>query len=132
MKRFIYILSALALTMFFTGCTTKHSITLNDKYTPKANTKISVGNIANKTSETFELNIEQMTRDAFAKKLAKDDLLWIQDNNPKITLNVGILEYAEGNAFKRWVMPGWGATILTIEADLKKAAVIFQLPFLAM
>jgi len=61
-----------------------------------------------------------MTRDAFAKKLAKDNLLWLQDNNPKITLNVGILEYSEGNAFKRWLIPGWGATILIIEADLKE------------
>ena len=40
--------------------------------------------------------------------------------NSNIDLEVSILNYEEGNAFKRWLMPGWGATILNVEAILKE------------
>jgi len=33
-------------------------------------------------------------------------------------LDINILKYSEGNAFKRWIWPSWGATELTIEAKL--------------
>ena len=30
-----------------------------------------------------------------------------------------IVGYKKGSAFKRWMMPGWGATELSIRCDLK-------------
>ena len=42
------------------------------------------------------------------------------NNESKIDLQVSILDYQEGNAFKRWLLPGWGATVLKVEATLKE------------
>lgn len=32
--------------------------------------------------------------------------------------NCRILGYEKGDAFKRWLMPGWGSTVLTVQCDL--------------
>jgi len=33
-------------------------------------------------------------------------------------LNLNITDYRPGSAFKRWALPGWGATVLTVKGDL--------------
>lgn len=116
----IFMSGALLSGLFiFSGCSGKHTLVLNENYVPKQNAKIEVEAIANKTSQTFEIDIQEMLRESLNKKLEADGILWANTNNPKLQLNVDIIEYLEGNAFKRWIMPGWGATILTIEATLK-------------
>ena len=59
-----------------------------------------------------------MLTDAFAKELRKETMLWDGGSDTKLVLNSKIVEYAKGNAFKRWLLPGWGSTVLTIQCDL--------------
>ncbi len=33
-------------------------------------------------------------------------------------MNVNIIEYRKGDAFKRWLWPGYGSTVLVVEAIL--------------
>ncbi len=40
------------------------------------------------------------------------------DADPAYTLNATIVHYQPGNAFSRWLMPGAGATVLSVEATL--------------
>lgn len=105
--------------ILFSGCTAKHSLVFNEDYKPKENTKIELNEVSNKTSQKFELDVEQMLKEALNKKLDVENMLWANEKNSKLQLNVYILEYSEGDAFKRWLMPGWGATVLTVEATLK-------------
>lgn len=116
----ILIVSILVGGLFvFSGCSSKHSLVLNENYTPKQDVKIEVEAVANKTSKTFEIDIQEMLKKSLNKKLEVDGILWVNNENSKLQLNIDIMEYSEGNAFKRWLIPGWGATVLTIEAILK-------------
>lgn len=116
----ILIISILVGGLFvFSGCSSKHSLVLNENYTPKQDAKIEVEAVANKTSQTFEIDIQKMLKKSLNKKLEADGILWVNNENSKLQLNIDIMEYSEGNAFKRWLVPGWGATVLTIEATLK-------------
>ncbi len=47
-------------------------------------------------------------------------MLWTDGQPHKVVLACKIVEYDEGNAFKRWLLPGWGATVLSIQCDMKK------------
>ena len=116
------ILSSVLMIMVITGCgTVQHKVTFQDNYLPQSQTKIEVGTVTNETGETFDVNIEQMLTDALAEELRKEVMLWDGGNNTKLVLSSKIVEYAKGDAFKRWLLPGWGSTVLTIQCDLKNA-----------
>ena len=118
-KPFFILLSVLTITAL-TGCgTVQHRVTFQDNYLPQAQTKIEVGSVTNETGATFDINIEQMLTDALAEELRKEAMLWDGGNNPKLVLNSKIVEYVKGNAFKRWLLPGWGSTVLIIQCDLR-------------
>ncbi len=82
-------------------------------------TKVLVGEVANKTGESFA--IEAMQRDAMVDELAKKKLLGQQGAPDLVTKNVNIIEYRKGDAFKRWLLPGYGSTVLVVEATLLDA-----------
>jgi len=114
------ILLSIVTIMALTGCgSVQHKVSFQDNYAPQAQTKIEVGQVTNETEETFDVNIEQMLTDAFAEELRKEEMLWDGGSNTKLVLNSKIVEYAKGDAFKRWLLPGWGSTVLTIQCDLK-------------
>ena len=114
----IIILSFL-VTFLFIGCSTKSSLVLKEGYKFGNNPKISIDKITNNTSKVYEHNIEEFMKEALFEELKNNELL-VLNNESKIDLQVSILEYEEGNAFKRWILPGWGATVLKIEAILKE------------
>lgn len=117
MKKLI-LSSMLFFLILFTGCSTKSSLVLKEGYKFENKPKINVENITNNTSKVYEQNIEQLMKDALLEELKNNELLVLGDES-KIDLEVSILDYQEGNAFKRWVLPGWGATTLNLEATLK-------------
>ena len=39
-------------------------------------------------------------------------------------LDCKIVEYDKGNAFKRWLLPGWGSTALSIECNLREGSLV--------
>ena len=105
--------------MTLIGCgAVQHKVTFQD-YSPQSQTKIEVGQVTNETKETFDVNVEQMLTDAFAEELRKETMLWDGGSDTKLVLSSKIVEYAKGDAFKRWLLPGWGSTVLTIQCDLK-------------
>lgn len=121
LRHFPILLSVLTI-MVLTGCgTVQHKVSFKDNYSPQSQTKIEVGTVTNETGETFDVNIEQMLTDALAEELRKEVMLWDGGNNTKLVLSSKIVEYAKGDAFKRWLLPGWGSTVLTIQCDLKNA-----------
>jgi hypothetical protein len=80
-----------------------------------------VGEVANKTGASFDIDIEAMLRDAVVNELTKENLLGEQGTPGIVSMNVNIIEYRKGDAFKRWLWPGYGSTILVIEANLLDA-----------
>ncbi|MGB5405883.1 MAG: DUF4410 domain-containing protein [Thiogranum sp.] len=105
--------------IFLAACgTVEHSVKVEDQQAFGTDTKILVGEVSNKTGETFNIDIEAMLRDAIENELAKDNLLGTQDSPDVVKMNLNIIEYREGDAFKRWLWPGYGSTVLVIEATL--------------
>jgi hypothetical protein len=118
MKSLLYIFPLL----FLAACgTVEHSVRVEDQQAFGVTTKILVGEVANKTGESFDIDIAAMLRDAMVNELAKENLLGQQGASDLVTMNVNIIEYRKGDAFKRWLWPGYGSTVLVVEATLLDA-----------
>ena len=104
------------------GCgTVRHSVDLQEDYVIKTDAKIEVGKVTNGTGLTFDIDIEKLLADALEESLREEKLLSTIPSEPRLIITSKIAEYEPGNAFKRWLMPGWGSTVLRIECDLMDA-----------
>lgn len=77
--------------------------------------------MVNSTGEIFDIEAEKMLGNALVNALIKEELLWTGGEGNKLVLTGKIIEYEKGNAFKRWLLPGWGSTILSVQCDLKES-----------
>ena len=108
--------------LFLTACgTVEHSVRVEDEQAFGADTRIMVGEVANKTGESFDIDIEAMLREAVVNELTKESLLGQKGVPGVVTMDVNIIEYRKGDAFKRWLWPGYGSTVLVVEATLLDA-----------
>jgi Domain of unknown function (DUF4410) len=112
--------AAITLTaLFVVGCgTVQHKVSLEQGYRVQPGTKVAVGAIKNTTGQSFDIDIEKMLGDALTQTLKDRNLYWTSDPAPKLILHADIVEYSKGDAFKRWLMPGYGATALVVRATL--------------
>ena len=118
----VSILSCMALFLLSACGTVQHKMNLLNNFTPDSATGVEVGKVTNETGKTFdpEINVEDMLRRALTEKLTAEKLLWSNTTPKKLVLDSKILDYDAGDAFKRWLLPGWGATVLTIQSDLRQ------------
>lgn len=108
--------------LFLAACgTVEHSVRVEDVQAFSADTKILVGEVTNKTGEHFDADIEAMLRSAVVTELGDENLLGQAGAPGVVTMNVNIIEYRKGDAFKRWLWPGYGSTVLVVEATLLDA-----------
>jgi hypothetical protein len=120
-RSFIRLLMLIFSLSLITACgSVQHKVDFKSGYAPKQGTKIEVGKVTNETGSQPQVNIEQLLRDSLAARLKKDNLLFEEIGSERMTVDTKILEYSEGDAFKRWLLPGWGATVLTIQSDLRE------------
>lgn len=121
--RFLHLAAITGIILAQYGCgTVDHKLTLKDNYTAQAGTSIEVGKVSNETGQTFEVNMEQLMTEALAEKLRTEGMFLTDGSATKIVITSKIVEYDEGNAFKRWLLPGWGATVLSVQCDLKEGS----------
>jgi uncharacterized protein DUF4410 len=110
------------LALAVTGCgSVSHQAQFQPTYVPKADTRIEVGPVTNETGKAFDVDIPKMFTDALTERLTDDQLLWgggSQDVGHLI-ITTKIIDYDKGDAFKRWLLPGWGSTVLSMHCDLK-------------
>ena len=118
----IGVLSCIALFLLSACGTVEHKVNLLNNFIPDQATGVEVGKVTNETGKTFdpEVNVEDMLRRALTEKLTAEKLLWSNATTKKLVLDSKILDYDQGDAFKRWLLPGWGATVLTIQSDLRQ------------
>lgn len=82
-----------------------------------ADITFEVLSVTNETSESFDFEAESELKEQLNEELKKSGYLRTNEES-RIGLNVRIVDYQKGNAFKRWLMPGFGSTLLRVEADL--------------
>lgn len=123
LTRFLHLVASTGVILALYGCgAVDHKLVLKDNYIPQAGTTIAVGKVTNTTGQTFEVNVEQLLAEALAEKLRTEGMLVTKGVANNIVITSNIVEYDEGNAFKRWLLPGWGATVLSVQCDLKEGS----------
>jgi hypothetical protein len=106
--------------IFFGACAyVQHRASINKDYFPKEDVRIKVTKVVNDTGYTFDVDIEQLLANTLEQQLMEEKLLNLGQMEPNLFLESRIIGYKKGSAFKRWVMPVWGATELAIRCDLK-------------
>jgi hypothetical protein len=111
----LILVAAVALTAC--GSSSRKSDFSQD-YKAQQNTKVELLGIKNDTGQTFDVDIETLLSDALSTELNRQALLWKGDAGPRVSLKASIIEYEKGDAFKRWLVPGWGATVVTIRCEV--------------
>jgi hypothetical protein len=104
------------------GCgSVSHQAQFEPNYVPKADTRIEVGSVTNETGKAFDVDIPKMFTDALTERLTDDQLLWSGGSQDvtHLIITTKIIDYDEGDAFKRWLLPGWGSTVLSMHCELK-------------
>ena len=115
------VLGALAITV--SGCgSVQHSAQFEPTFVPKADTRIEAGPVTNDTGQTFDVDLPQMFTDALTQELQSQNLLWTAGaQGDHLIIATKILEYDPGNAFKRWLWPGYGSTVINLHCELKES-----------
>jgi uncharacterized lipoprotein YajG len=117
----IFMKVLMCAVLVFIGCATgPETSKIQSSGLPKPGAKIVLSSIENKSGETFEYDVENLLRNAIEAALKKENLsadTAIQ--TPDFALSLFITEYRPGNAFKRWLIPFYGATVLAVEGDLR-------------
>ncbi len=117
--RFVGVLVWFAWATTLAACgSVQHELRLNDGYLPQPGTNVEVEAVSNATGQTFDIDVEQMFWAALSEKLGHAQLSRPGTSGPKLALRTKIVEYEKGDAFKRWLLPGWGATVLSVHSDV--------------
>lgn len=111
-----------AALLFTFGCSTKGEyVAVQGAPAIEAGALFSPGEITDSTGfkfpegETDTVDLREAMREALEKALREKGA--IGDGSPW-TVNVDLVDYAPGNAFARWLMPGAGATKLKAVATV--------------
>lgn len=84
-----------------------------------AEARFTVGEIANVSGETFEEDVITFLREALVRKLRENRLYHEgEEGVPQLVITARIVDYEPGNAFKRWLLPGFGSTVLSVEGEV--------------
>lgn len=104
---------------FIGGCATPgtkgpgKALSLNPDY------KYKIKQITVTDTEKYEIDAAELLRTALENSLREKGLL-LEDASQKehYVISAQILDYDMGNAFKRWLMPGYGSTALGVHTDV--------------
>lgn len=103
------------------SCTAQKPRLLDQAPLLPTNAKIEVTSV--ETAVPVEgIDAASLLAAALRHQLAKRDALWqSQPGAARLSLDIDITQYEAGNAFKRWLLPGYGATVLAVRGSLKAA-----------
>jgi hypothetical protein len=121
MKIIYSVMLACALLLVSSCGTVAHKTSVDDSLHDEVDintVRFSIGSVQNKTAKDFDVDIIAMMSEELAKELKVKQLFWQDDSEYRVTLNIDIIEYQKGDAFKRWIMPGLGSTILKVQCHV--------------
>ncbi len=110
----------LMLVLFLcSSCVTPGALKPVGEGLPRPGAKVMVGTVTNVGVGTSELHIEQKLLDELRQALQEENILGGGTGAPAdFRLDLRITRYEPGNAFKRWLIPGYGSTVLELEGEL--------------
>jgi hypothetical protein len=112
--------------MLLSGCgSVTQSTKLEPGFVPQKSYAVSVGEITNVSppapdDEKVDLDPTEALREAVLRRLLEQGISTIPvSGSAHYVLVSEIREYRPGDAGKRWLMPGYGSTILWVESELR-------------
>lgn len=111
------------LVIMVSGCTGAGSAVKGDSsLLPKPGALVELRDVKNASGQTFDVDVEATLRRAMHAALEQERLEWRSGARPdRLVLDLRITEYRPGNAFQRWLLPGYGSTVLAVEGTVKEA-----------
>jgi len=101
------------------ACATPGPDALEEGERIRLGARFALGQIDGRAPAVGEIDAERLLREALERALAERKLRWSGDAaEDHYLLNMEIAAYEPGNAFKRWLLPGHGATILHVQGAL--------------
>lgn len=88
---------------------------------PRPGATVELGKITCDVARQLDFNPSDLLRETLVTALKEEHLLWPGDNTPRFNFSARIVDYEPGNAFKRWVLPGWGSTVLEVRGELQES-----------
>lgn len=113
----------IGLLIVTTGCVTPSTMKGKSGMLPKPGTHVELRSVTNVSGATFEVDAVGLLRQAMGKALSDEELAWSTGDSPDhFIVHLEIAEYRPGNAFKRWLLPGYGSTVLAVQGRLTDAS----------
>jgi uncharacterized protein DUF4410 len=115
----------LLVGLVLSGCgAVSHESALLGDYVPARGMRVEVGKVSNATGQAptvdgEPLDIERLLTEKLTEKLRSDNFLGAGSPDRRLVLDSRITEYEPGDAFKRWLLPGWGSTVVAVEGELR-------------
>ena len=115
MKKHFTLTMALFLVLL-SGCATNSMIEVVNPDALGDDIKVASLEVKNATGQVFDIDIESMLEEGLLAELDEQNIF--DKTEGVFNLSVSIIQYEKGSAMARWIMPGMGATILSVEASL--------------
>jgi len=110
-----------ALLVLAQGCATPTKTRSLSDALPRPGARVVMKSVTNRSGRTFDTDVSAELRAAMVKQLEARRLLASEPPaKGDLRLDLGITEFRPGSAFKRWALPGWGATVLGINGTLQE------------
>ncbi|MEI6066878.1 MAG: YajG family lipoprotein [Methylococcaceae bacterium] len=120
-----FILVILFTVALLSGCATREIKTTGGEVAdilPKPGATVEVGKITVEGKKQLDFDPAVLLNEALVSALKEEQLLGSGDKTaPRFLFDVKIVDYEPGNAFKRWIIPGWGSTLLNVRGELRTA-----------
>lgn len=110
---------SLAFILFIVGCgATRFDTKLPDSFSLKEGQTIEFLPIENVTGKTLDPPADRIFDEYMGNLLKERKLLNLSSQPALVVLKSKLTEYEAGNAFGRWLLPGLGTTVCTVDAEL--------------
>jgi uncharacterized lipoprotein YajG len=108
-----------AMSLVIAGCATPGSEGPGKTLSLDPDYKYTIKQITVADKDKFEVDPAKLLRTALEDSLRSKGIL-LDDASPQkhYAISAQILDYEMGNAFKRWLMPTYGSTILGVHTDV--------------
>ena len=111
--------ASISLLVVLAGCASSSSINVVGDSLVASNLSIDSVTVTNSTGENFDgADVIALMRSATEDQVMKKNLKRPMSGT-SYNLEIDIVQYSKGNAVARWMLPGAGKTILSVEARLK-------------
>jgi hypothetical protein len=112
--------NVLLFSVVLLGCgATSFDDKLPESVTLPPGGKLELLPIENSTGHELTVRVDQIFNDYMMKRLREREILHTSVDQPAtFVLKTKLIEYEEGSAAGRWLLPGLGTTICTVYAEL--------------